>query len=156
MNGIKRRWDSADDDHLLFLRDREGFGFGEIGPRLGRSALACQARYYGPLADRNGANHYPAWHPLARRVGAQGRAAPAPLAPVAVAPAPPARPREGRLGNLDALRDWADLRSRIAERGLTGGVFGDPPPGRSALDERLQGRQAPLQPSLAGEASDVG
>ncbi len=32
----------------------------------------------------------------------------------------------------------ADLRTRIARQGLTAGVFGDPPPGRSALDQRGQ------------------
>nr|WP_246718530.1 hypothetical protein [Bradyrhizobium elkanii] len=46
------------------------------------------------------------------------------------------RPRARRQQDLGVLRDWADLRGRIAERGLTGGWFGDPPPGRSALDQR--------------------
>lgn len=30
----------------------------------------------------------------------------------------------------------ADLRGRIARQGLTAGFLGDPPPGRSALDQR--------------------
>lgn len=32
-----------------------------------------------------------------------------------------------------------EIRERIAERGLTGGMFGDPPPGRSMLDKKLAG-----------------
>lgn len=156
MNAIKRRWDAADEDHLLFLRDVDRLGFEAIAPRLDRSMLACQARYYGRLADRNGAKHYPAWHPLARKAGLPVAPTPAPPAPVAPAPAPPAPPRDSRSTNLDGLRDWADLLGRIAERGLTGGVFGDPPPGRSALDERLHGRQASLQPSLSRGVSNVG
>jgi hypothetical protein len=80
-SGFKLRWDAAEDDHLLFLRDLDRSTFREIGLRLGRSALACQARYYGPLGARNGANHYPAWHPLARRVDRSSSPAPAPLQP---------------------------------------------------------------------------
>lgn len=32
-----------------------------------------------------------------------------------------------------------EIRERIAERGLTGGMFGDPAPGRSMLDKKLAG-----------------
>jgi hypothetical protein len=32
-----------------------------------------------------------------------------------------------------------ELRDRIRECGLTGGLLGDPPPGRSALDQKRGG-----------------
>jgi hypothetical protein len=41
------------------------------------------------------------------------------------------------------------MRARIAERGLTGGWFGDPPPGRSALDELRSGIIRPPAPTYA-------
>lgn len=149
MNGMRRRWDAAEEAHLLFLRDRERLGFDVIGARLGRSGKGCMARYYSRLFAQNGARHFPVGHPKARKNRPAAAPAPAPIVaqPQALPPAPAVAPE--RRPRLDALRDWAELCARIAERGLTGGVLGDPPPGRSALDERLQGRQAPLRPSLA-------
>ena len=44
---------------------------------------------------------------------------------------PVARPRH--FSDVDR-----DINLRIARQGLTAGVFGDPPPGRSALDQRRQ------------------
>jgi hypothetical protein len=37
------------------------------------------------------------------------------------------------------LKLGAEMRDRIGAQGLTAGWFGDPPPGRSALDERRMG-----------------
>jgi hypothetical protein len=149
-SGFKLRWDASPRMIICCSCATARSSFREIGLRLGRSALACQARYYGPLGARNGANHYPAWHPLARRVDRSSSGAGAGAAVAGCAGCAGAGDAAATVDRATSrLRDWTDLRARIAERGLTGGVFGDPPPGRSALDERLQGRQAPLQPSLA-------
>lgn len=154
MNAVKIRWDAAEEDHLLFLRDRERLDFDAIGLRLGRTGSACEVRYYGRLYGRNGARHQgvfrPAVVPMVVKVPAR------PVMQRPPAPMSPARPigSNHRASDLGALRDCTELLARIAERGLTGGVFGDPKPGASALDKRLQGRQAPLQPSLAGGGSD--
>lgn len=159
MTGTKQRWDEPEEDHLLFLRDVEQLGFALIAKRLGRTSGACQVRYYGRLYGRNGAKHYGVFHPLAREAELSV-AEPAPLRAVArpPSPMPPARPcvRDQRPVNLDGLRDWNELRARIAERGLTGGVFGDPRPGESALDKRAGAAAAAVQPTLARGGSDVG
>ncbi len=56
------------------------------------------------------------------------RKPPQPLPLVAV-PRPEKRPRY--FSDADN-----DIRARIARQGLTAGFLGDPPPGRSALDQR--------------------
>jgi hypothetical protein len=150
VNGMRVRWNVAEEDHLLFLRDREKLVFRVIAERLGRSEKACVARYYSRLFARNGARHFAVGHANAHKGRPAAAPAPAVSSPAAAPqkrPAPAVAPE--RRPNLAALRDWTDLCARIAECGLTGGVLGDPPPGRSALDERLHGRQAPLQPSLS-------
>lgn len=55
------------------------------------------------------------------------------------------RSRERRQQDLGVLRDWTALLERIAERGLTGGCFGDPAPGRSALDQRASAAEAAVE-----------
>jgi hypothetical protein len=62
---------------------------------------------------------------------------PAPL-PVAVHQAAATKP-SGRQVSTHVLIADAELRSRIALQGLTAGLFGDPLPGRSALDQRNAG-----------------
>lgn len=144
---IKQRWDAAQEDHLLFLRDREKLRFAEIGPRMGRSPQACEVRYYTRLFAVNDAKHQNRVRDAIRPAGAAKPAAPQiPL---------PAEHGGFRAVDLDALRQRAELLLRIAERGLTGGVFGDPAPGRSALDQRANGLAAPLQPSLPRGGFDV-
>ncbi|MFB6460470.1 hypothetical protein [Bradyrhizobium tunisiense] len=141
---MKVLWSQAEDDHLLFLRDREKLRFCQIGLRLGRTPEACEVRYYGRLFAVNGAKHYGQARGAGRPVGGSK-----PRPEKVVRPIEPQirlpEPRACRAVNLDALREMAELRLRIAERGLTGGVFGDPRPGRSALDERTKaaaGRRA--------------
>jgi hypothetical protein len=143
------RWDAAEEDHLLFLRDRERLTFKDIGPRIGRTAAACEVRYYVRLFAFNEARHYGRKRDLAPR--------PVPVAKPAKLEIPlPAEHGGYRSVNLDGLREWADLRARIAERGLTGGVFNDPPPGRSALDEHTRAAAAAAQRASGNGGSDVG
>ncbi|MET3991656.1 hypothetical protein ABID65_003296 [Bradyrhizobium sp. S3.9.2] len=154
MKGRPKIWTGAEDDHLLFLRDREKLTFEAIAARFGRSRGACKTRYYYDLQRRNGARHYTAADRAARR--GDGYPVPPELGEGVPALRLPSIGERIRMPSLDALREQAELRLRIAERGLTGGVFGDPPPGRSALDQRANGLAAPLQPSLPGRGSDVG
>ncbi|WP_440640262.1 hypothetical protein ACSHT2_02655 [Bradyrhizobium sp. PUT101] len=131
---MKQRWDAAQEDHLLFLRDREKLRFAEIGPRMGRSPQACEVRYYTRLFAVNDARHQ---NRVCDAVRPAGGARPA-------APQIPLPDEHGgfRAVDLNGLRERAELLLRIAERGLTGGVFGDPAPGRSALDQRARAAAA--------------
>lgn len=159
-------WDSEEDERLRRLREENGLGWPVIATYFeGRTAAACQIRYYKFLRTSETPDRRPGPKPRLPAVSWRNRGAalpgvvPPPPAPAA-APLPPKPirpiPVSGNRGPyLEALRERAELHLRIAERGLTGGVFGDPPPGRSALDERTQGRAAPLQPSLPGGGSDV-
>lgn len=52
--------------------------------------------------------------------------------------APPAEP-DVRPMSTHRLKADAELLARIGAQGLTAGLLGDPPPGRSALDKRLAG-----------------
>jgi hypothetical protein len=70
-------------------------------------------------------------------------AASPPLAPRS--PGPPPSPSVVATSRL--VLD-AELRNRIAERGITGGLLGDPPPGRSALDEKRAGREHVAEPKV--------
>lgn len=154
MNGRPKTWTTAEDDHLLFLRDREKLTFEAIAPRFGRSKLSCKTRYYYDLRHRNGARHYTAADKAARR--GVGYPVPPKLGEGVPELRLPSLGERIRMPSLDGLRERAELNLRIAERGLTGGVFGDPAPGRSALDQRANGLAAPLQPSLPRGGSDVG
>jgi len=106
----------------------------------GRNSKSCQNEY-----NRNGfarlRDQTPSAVPHASELPRCGRPPVAP-SPVIDRKIPPAC----RTDYLDALRERAELQLRIAERGLTAGFFGDPPPGRSALDER---RAAASLPTLA-------
>lgn len=59
--------------------------------------------------------------------------APAPLPPEPVAPP------SGRTRHTSTMVSDAELRARIEILGPTGGLLGDPLPGRSALDQRKAG-----------------
>lgn len=52
------------------------------------------------------------------------------------------------------LRFAAEMLIRIGEQGITAGLLGDPPPGRSALDER-RGIVATEAPTLASRLSNA-
>jgi len=75
-------------------------------------------------------------------------------AAVRKAATPPAVERR-RMPSLDHLRERAELHLRISGQGLTAGFFGDPPPGRSALDERVRAAAAATQRPSDREGSDV-
>lgn len=93
----------------------------EIGQIIGVSGALCCKKYLEHKAKIRIAERR-------KQLEALGPQKPMPVHPPALAlPDQPQR----YFGNIDA-----DLRTRIARQGLTAGVFGDPPPGRSALDQR--------------------
>jgi hypothetical protein len=114
-----KRWTRDEDALLLQLKD-EGLLRIEIVKRLdGRTIQGIDERYK-TLRLRRG-----------EKMRANGR--PRKSLPSAIAQAAPdVGPH--RAVSSSILAADQDLRSRISERGLTGGMFGDPAPGRSALD----------------------
>lgn len=159
------RWKPADDAKLLRLRDVDLLGFAEIAAALpGRTPAACEMRYYGKLKgsrDRRPRPTGPA--PVGKAVG-YWRKPPAAV-PAASndnsgrasepAPAPPAPVVERkRMPFLDHLRERAELQLRIDRQGLTAAFFGDPPSGRSALDQRAKARPAGVQRPFSIAVSD--
>ncbi|ODM77777.1 SANT/Myb-like DNA-binding domain-containing protein [Bradyrhizobium elkanii] len=142
----RKVWTDLEDAKLLHARDVLRVPWDEIEQHMpGRSRGGCARRYYTDLqADNQAARRN--WKAKGRRsvkppkpvVPAIVRTLVEVLAP-SIAPAPPkpviVQEKQGT-ASLGGLRDYAELLARIAERGLTGGVLGDPPPGRSALDER--------------------
>lgn len=131
MNG--RGWSERELARLVALRAR-GAKWADISAALrGRSTSACTLAFYNIGAKR-------------RREEARAKArAEAPRAPLKVRCIMPAvkpdqapsralpAPSAGVVATSRLVAD-AELRDRIAERGLTAGIFGDPAPGRSALD----------------------
>ncbi len=176
-------WTPADYDKLLRLRDGEGLSWSAVCDEFPhRTEAALKLVYYTRLRDRNAVKNQP------RRPGpsrSRDSVAPAPIGveeklrrlevirqaslafaqrqasrPVkpatVVRPAPPARNSVAVSTSL--LIVDAELRSRIAVLGITGGLQGDPEPGRSALDKRdivepvappTQGVRSPPRVTLA-------
>ncbi len=56
-------------------------------------------------------------------------------------------PRNSAVLSFSALQAAAELRDRIEVLGVTGGLLGDPAPGRSALDQRRAGITDPVKPA---------
>jgi hypothetical protein len=120
---------------LLYLRDIEEMTWSAIALRIGLPRSTCENHY----------NKHRSSHPLPMK-----RMDPPPQPEVPAAPkrkyykaslgavisqAPPSA-RQPRTVPMSVLVADQDLRDRIRERGLTGGLLGDPAPGRSALDQR--------------------
>ncbi|WP_407146266.1 hypothetical protein [Bradyrhizobium sp. ORS 86] len=103
------RWTEIEHRKLRYMREVEKRPWAQI-TLPGRSSGACEVEY-----SARGFRHL------------------APAGPDA--PTECAAPTAPKF-DFTALRERAELRLRILECGLTGGVFGDPPPGRSALDQR--------------------
>lgn len=157
-------WTAEEDEKLLRLRDGLGLGWKAIAEQMpGRSTASCEQRYYNKLKDARDRTPRPKG-PAPKR-GAKGYwrrpvivnvpLAPKPAPVPAPAPAPAVERR--RMPSLDHLRERAELQLRIDRQGLTAGFFGDPPPGRSALDKRSaleQGvRSAPVANSTMMSAA---
>lgn len=133
------RWTEAELEKMFRMRAR-GCAFDEISAEIGtRTTSACMSTYYVEIGRRRAlAGIAPNRRP---------RHTPPPPPPVtspAPSPAPPPSPPIEIRGDRSSastvmLSVDAELRARIAERGITGGLLGDPMPGRSALDKKLRG-----------------
>lgn len=118
---------------VVELREKHEMTWDAIGARFGvAGSLAC-TRYHSYKSSLRIAEKRkemglgdPAPQPRVRK------RKPQPL-PLIVIARPEKRPRY--FSDADN-----DIRARIAEQGLTAGWFGDPKPGRSALDQR-EGRK---------------
>lgn len=157
-----QQWLREEDADLLRMRDGERLDWPAISAQLpGRSAAACEQRYYGKLKDVRNRTRRPrgpkpsepvvSWRKRGAAIGGVVTDSVPPSAPVVLPPVP----ERTRMPLLDHLRERAELQARIERQGLTAAYFGDPPPGRSALDQRANGLAAPLQPSLPGGGSNV-
>lgn len=126
-----RRWRRNEVDRLFaLLRNHpRGIDWDKIAASIpGRTASSCKQAYAAHRAARSAA--------LARLANAD-------VPPVDASAAPPGAVHcapGSRLLCLETLRVDAELRARIAAQGVTAGLLGDPPPGRSALDQRSQAR----------------
>lgn len=127
--GRRRTWTDAMLARLFEMRDVQKMTWEEIGAAFDISAPGAYQRHN--------------YHSTKRRIAEQRTrilAERAEVAPIAAPPSvaaclaePVKRPRY--FHDADA-----DLRGRIARQGLTAGFLGDPPPGRSALDQREAGK----------------
>jgi hypothetical protein len=108
------RWSKRDTAAIIDMRDRKQLPWKVIGAAFpGRTDHACKTHYYQSTKP----------------------AVPRQLIFAIQAPAAPA---SGRTMSTAALIADQDLRNRIAVLGPNG-LFGDPMPGRSALDRKRAG-----------------
>jgi hypothetical protein len=136
----RNKWTEAENLELLRRRDELHLKWDAID-MPGRTSGACQVQYYAVLKDRNAAKklHRSPWVREPRQVSqciSFGRVSSAPPQGLPVVAGAPGPYRPARHVSTSVLIADADLRGRIATQGLTAGLFGDPPPGRSALDQK--------------------
>lgn len=155
---MSRPWTMFELARLVMLKDQRRLTYTMVSLELpGRTPAACMLAYYKIQKDRQctEAKHLvkamPKWK------------APKPFR--VIAPAAPSPPRvmpqpSGAVVSTHTLRVDAELRARIDALGVTGGMLGDPLPGRSALDQKRAGIveperfdrrncKVPLRPTLA-------
>lgn len=153
-------WTERDLWNLKAWREA-GMTFAQISARLpGRTAVACIVAFYSMRSKLERAA-------IRAGVKADDRQKPGPKPkPAAVrayAPLPQlaaAEPPSPTRASYSTLLADAELRARIEIRGITGGLLGDPAPGRSALDRKLAGETTEAardwrlgpKPTLAGGA----
>lgn len=134
-----RGWTPIEIDRLIHLRDDRRLIWTVIARKLGRNAGSdgigqCCSAY----------NYHKAKRAREAAMVAAGITLPAPRTPCDNSPIAPT-PAEVALLDAPTRRPRyfssdGGLMTRIAAQGLTAGYFGDPPPGRSALDQRQAGK----------------
>jgi hypothetical protein len=135
------RWTERELARLVGLREKHCMTWSAIAELFpGRTIGACTIAYHmiGVRRSRDAARAAAlalAPAPLKIRTAIAHRV----LAPAPARAMPPASPHVVATSRLVAD---AELRDRIAGRGLTAGFFGDPAPGRSALDRKRAGEAA--------------
>ncbi len=133
----RRIWSRAAVDRLIAMRDVLEMKWPAIGDEFDDTAANCCVRYHYYKKRRK-------IDDLRRGDTARRRAAPAPVAMSVAAiraaiPDPPPKPeRPAEIVHRPRYfhEADADIAARIRRQGVTAGFLGDPPPGRSALDQR--------------------
>lgn len=129
--GRANPWTDQQKALLWQLREVEGSPWSEVAQRVGHPKGSCQT--YLSLIKRERVSGV-------TRTGDDGTAVAPPRKLFLRAPAnlvmPSALPPSARTMRTAILVADAELRARCEVLGLTGGLLGDPLPGRSALDQR--------------------
>jgi hypothetical protein len=142
-----RPWsDERERQSLVVLRARKRMTWDKIAAVLDRSARGCANEFHRLSADYCASiMRSEVADRLDREIA--GRVlfgAEAPAVTLAPAEIELERPRVTaphlRRTSIAALQSAAEILGRIAERGITGGLLGDPAPGRSALDQKRGAR----------------
>lgn len=125
---------TAEQKQLLEQLRIAGVAWPEVATRCGHPESSCKTTLSLIRTARRKAG-------LAVQTGPGDRKSFTRYVPPAPAPAPslppePAAPPSGRTRHTSTLIADAELRARIEILGPTGGLFGDPLPGRSALDQK--------------------
>lgn len=117
------RWTDEMIERLFHMRDELKMKFDDIGAVFGMRGSGCCSKY----------NKVASWRRVEflrnRSLALRTDMVESGWTPCD--PPVPGAPRPRYFHDADA-----DIRARIARQGITAGVFGDPPPGRSALDQR--------------------
>ena len=110
---------------------KKQFSWPEIAAVMGSSVASCQQTMYYIRKERGTATTYHL---------AVDSPPPSSIEP---RPAPPPKPQPASAGSVLSshvgtarLAMMAEITARISLQGATAGLMGDPPPGRSALDQR--------------------
>lgn len=116
VNG-RKRWREQEIQTLVYMRETQKKDWPEIAKALDRTAGACSVFYSNHKTGQR-------WR---RDIDRKNRAARLQLEPLTLAKAPP-----------DLLEEREARNAAAHNRTLTASVFGDPPPGFSALDKKRQ------------------
>lgn len=128
---MKTRFKPWTDDERRMVkvqRDR-GIPWSRMILPEGRTRGACEQELYKVRR----------WEAAGARLGVAKQRAVMAAQNVPAAPAPGPVARSSAYSSTHLVD--ADMRSRIALQGLTAGFFGDPLPGRSALDQKRAGSE---------------
>lgn len=143
----RRKWSRDDINRMFEMRDVQNLMWGQIGEAFDDTAANCCTRYkYHKTkrhleAIRRGDAEPGSLPVLSRRSQPQRPKKKAePARPGVAKPVPPAKPVRRPDPVIHRPRYFheadADIAARIRRQGLTAGFLGDPPPGRSALDQK--------------------
>jgi hypothetical protein len=175
------RWTAKEANELMVMRDERKLSWRIIAAHFDRSKASCIMAHHHRITKRRLAeqrgqrvkamvaefNKYGRLETNWQREAMAGKRA----RKVTAAPQqdcrknPPAPLRSLAAITTDRLIIDAELRSRIEVSGITAGLLGDPPPGRSALDERragivrgpasMQGIRPAMQITLPGQKPET-
>ena len=133
-------WRDEERWQLIDMRVRDRCRWGVIATALGRTIASCKGEFFqGKIPELRRARRA-GLIAAAREVTDRLEAARGKLP--SLPPSPVNGRSTGRAVSHHVLRADVELRGRIAILGLTGGLLGDPAPGRSALDARAGGDDA--------------